>query len=115
MQVRPCRTSARPFIANHISTLHVHPDLRIKRGQMAVPGSHAKAVINHNQAAISRAPVYYADDSISSGADVIAIVRRNVHARVKRTFTTERVKPLAEVTGNFTLHRPERRDNPQAA
>src|ERR1700722_4694302 len=115
MKMRPGRAPAGAFVADNISTLHMHSDLRVECGQMAVPGGNAEAVIDYNQAPVSRAPVHYADDSFGRSADLVPIMRGNIHPGMKRAFTAERVKPLAKVSGNFTLYRPKRGNNSEAA
>ena len=48
VKVRPGRAPAGAFVADNISTLHMHSNLRVERGQMTVPGGNAEAMIDYN-------------------------------------------------------------------
>ena len=85
----------------------------LKAGKVPVPGGHAKTVVDHDETAVSAALIGVRDGSVRRGAHGIAIVRSNIQSRMERALTTERIKPLAKVPGNFANHRPKCRRDPK--
>ena len=115
MQVRPSRAAAGALISNNIPTLHVHPGLRVEPREVPIPGAYAEAMVYHHQSAIACASIDYGDYPIGGRANLVTIMRSNVHARVERAFPAERIQPLSEMSGDFTLYRPERGHHSQTA
>ena len=115
MQVRSGRAPACAFQSNNVAALYMRAHMRAERRKMPVPRADAKSMINHDQLAVPRALLHHRDDSIRRGVHRVPIMRSNVHSRMERAFTTERIQPLAKMPGDFTRHRPKRRHNSQAA
>ena len=94
------------FVADHVAALYVSAEVGCKFRKVAVPGSDAEAVVDHDQAAVTGAAVNRGNYAVRRGANRVAHPRGDVHTRVKCTFSTKRIQPLAESPGNFTDHRP---------
>src|SRR5271156_1066225 len=115
VQVRSRRTAAGAFVSDDVAAFYVRAWLGVERGKMPVPGGHAKAMVNDNEAPVAGAAIHNHDNAVGGGVYLIAVVRGDVNSRVERTFTAERVKALAEMTGNLADDRPQRRHDPEAA
>ena len=70
-------------------------------------------MVDDHEPAVARAAIHFRHDSIRRGADIISIVRRNIHSGVERTLTAERVEPLAEMPRKFSYNGPQGRDDSQ--
>ena len=65
-------------------------------------GADAEAVIDYNEASVSRAlAAGLGYDAIGSGADGVAVMRRDIHASVESTLTTKGIQALAKMPGNL--------------
>ncbi len=106
MHVRPCRAPADAGVADDFAALDARPGNRRERREMGVPGGDAKAVINHNQPAVSGMILRSGDDPIRSRVNWRAVVRGDIDAGVERAFTAERVQALTEAVRDVPEYRP---------
>src|ERR1700723_164569 len=87
VQVRAGRAAAVTFVADHVARLDVHAALNIEARKMAVPGSHAKAMVNDDQPAVACVLIHFLNHPVGSRADFISVVRGDVEPGVEGTLT----------------------------
>jgi hypothetical protein len=68
-------------------------------------------MIDYNQAPVAGALVHNRNHAVCRRVNRVAVMGRNIHARVERAFATERIQPFAEVPGDLADNRPETRHN----
>ena len=108
MHVRPSRPPADPRIPDHFAALHPRTRNRRERRQVRVPRRNPETVIDHHQPAITRVILSDHYDSVRRRMHGHAIVRRHIHAGMKRAFSAERIQPLTEGIRDMPQHRPSR-------
>src|SRR4029077_8664386 len=103
------RTATHADVANDIAALYVNARRDCEGGQMAVPSSHAKTVIDDHQAAIARMQTGFDYHAIGCSAHSLSIFRGDIDTGMECTFTTEWIKAFAEICRYAAHHRPQRR------
>src|ERR1700676_2584155 len=109
VHVRSGRTATDTDVADNVATLYVNTRRNCEGGQMAVPSSHAKTVIDDHQAAIARMQPSFDYHAVGCSAHTLSIFRRDIDTGMKCTFTTEWIKTFAEICRYAPYHRPQRR------
>src|SRR5580692_6810451 len=75
---------------------------------MRVPGADAETMIKHHQAPVPGMVFSDGHNTIRRCVNRRAVIGSYVNARVKRTFTVERIKPFAEAVRDMSHHWPDR-------
>ena len=96
-------------IADHFAALDASSSNNGERRKMRVPGGNAKSVIDEYHAAIAGVLPRIEDNAVGRGVHGRAVIGADVNARVERTFTRERVEPLAKAIRDVAENRPDRR------
>src|SRR5579863_6259534 len=109
VHVRPSRAATHADVANDIATLHVNAGRDGEGGQVAIPGSNAKTVINDHQATVTRMQAGFDHHAIGCSTHAFTIFRGDIDAGMKGAFTTEWIQTLPEVRRYAADHRPQGR------
>src|SRR5579859_1638042 len=76
---------------------------------MAIPGRHAKTVIDNHKPAIARMQASFNYHAVGCGAHALSIFRGDIDTGMKCALTTEWIKTFAEICRNAPYYRPQRR------
>src|SRR5208283_313060 len=105
MNVGSGGATANPGVADDFATLDAGSGDDGVRGEMRIPGSDAKAVIDDNHATITGVLSRIEDHTVSGNVHGRTVVRADIHAGVERTFTREGIQAFAEAVRDAANHR----------
>src|SRR5258706_9243477 len=101
VKMRPSAASRRSNIPNHIASMYVLSSRDGKSREMPVARAHAVAMFQQNRSSIAAHEVCGRDHSVRRSHYRLTRFRRNIHARVERAFSIERINALTERAGHL--------------
>src|ERR1700680_455803 len=96
VEMRASRSSARADITNDVAAMNVLAGSCGEAGKMAVAGTNAVTMVEHDGLAITTKQVDESDDPVGRCNHLMSIAATDIYTAVEGTFTVKRINALPE-------------------